>query len=62
MNDREIARIMREADAEFRATIEAIHTPAFRAELLAEINANNDDRERIIGQMLARERQLDGDE
>jgi len=62
MNDCEIMRAAHEADSWLRDTVAAIDTPKFRARLLAEINANNDRRQLIIADMLAREREIDGDE
>lgn len=62
MNDREIMRAAHEADSWLRDTVAAMDTPEHFAERLAEINANNDRRELIIADMLARERQIEGDE
>jgi hypothetical protein len=53
MNDRDVAAGAHESDAWLRDAVNAIHTPAFRAELLTEINALNDERERIIAKIIA---------
>lgn len=62
MNDREAAAAAHESDAWLRDAVKAIDTPAFRAELLAEINALNDERERIIARFVAYDPDSEGDE
>jgi hypothetical protein len=53
MNDGELARAAHENDAWLRDAVAAIDTPTFRAELLSEINALNDERERIVAKITA---------
>jgi hypothetical protein len=53
MNDRELAAAAHESDSWLSDAVNAINTPAFRAELLTEINALNDERERIIAKIIA---------
>ncbi len=53
MNDREAAAAAHESDAWLRHVVAAVDTPTFRAELLTEIKALNDERERIIAKIIA---------